>query len=170
MLSQTESGAGNETRTRDLYLGKVSLYQLSYSRKKRSPHYMDIELHVKKICLVIFVLFESRPPLYNAPLMNFGTGVSIQPLSPGGEIGRHNGLKIRRNRKKCVPVRFRSRAPNPIDMPVSTGFPGFRHKWWRYSRLSRHAASGKFVGQKATSLLPTNPIYITIRAGTSTIT
>ena len=25
-------GAGNETRTRDLYLGKVSLYQLSYSR------------------------------------------------------------------------------------------------------------------------------------------
>ena len=26
-------GAGNETRTRDLYLGKVSLYQLSYSRK-----------------------------------------------------------------------------------------------------------------------------------------
>ena len=43
------SGAGNETRTRDLYLGKVSLYQLSYSRKKRSPHYMDIELRVKKI-------------------------------------------------------------------------------------------------------------------------
>ena len=34
-------GAGNETRTRDLYLGKVSLYQLSYSRKKRSPHYRD---------------------------------------------------------------------------------------------------------------------------------
>ena len=41
-------GAGNETRTRDLYLGKVSLYQLSYSRKKRSPHYRDIESSVKK--------------------------------------------------------------------------------------------------------------------------
>ena len=27
-----ESGAGNEARTRDLYLGKVPLYQLSYSR------------------------------------------------------------------------------------------------------------------------------------------
>ena len=26
-------GAGNETRTRDLNLGKVALYQLSYSRK-----------------------------------------------------------------------------------------------------------------------------------------
>ncbi len=28
----TQSGAGNETRTRDLNLGKVALYQLSYSR------------------------------------------------------------------------------------------------------------------------------------------
>jgi hypothetical protein len=28
-------GAGNETRTRDLNLGKVALYQLSYSRMSR---------------------------------------------------------------------------------------------------------------------------------------
>ena len=28
----SESGAGNEIRTRDLNLGKVALYQLSYSR------------------------------------------------------------------------------------------------------------------------------------------
>jgi hypothetical protein len=28
----SESGAGNEVRTRDLNLGKVALYQLSYSR------------------------------------------------------------------------------------------------------------------------------------------
>ena len=48
LLSQ-EFGAGNETRTRDLYLGKVSLYQLSYSRKKRSSHYMDIASGVKEI-------------------------------------------------------------------------------------------------------------------------
>ena len=27
-----ESGAGNEARTRDINLGKVTLYQLSYSR------------------------------------------------------------------------------------------------------------------------------------------
>ena len=45
-------GAGNETRTRDLYLGKVSLYQLSYSRKKRSPHYRDIDNSVKKNAVV----------------------------------------------------------------------------------------------------------------------
>ncbi len=32
----SESGAGNETRTRDLNLGKVALYQLSYSRRFRS--------------------------------------------------------------------------------------------------------------------------------------
>src|SRR5690349_13662367 len=30
------SGAGNETRTRDLNLGKVALYQLSYSRVFRA--------------------------------------------------------------------------------------------------------------------------------------
>ena len=29
---QDKTGAGNETRTRDLNLGKVALYQLSYSR------------------------------------------------------------------------------------------------------------------------------------------
>src|SRR5262245_24159109 len=31
-----ESGAGNGTRTRDVHLGKVVLYQLSYSRSKTS--------------------------------------------------------------------------------------------------------------------------------------
>jgi len=30
-------GAGNEARTRDLNLGKVALYQLSYSRTVASP-------------------------------------------------------------------------------------------------------------------------------------
>ena len=31
-LRSSASGAGNESRTRDLNLGKVALYQLSYSR------------------------------------------------------------------------------------------------------------------------------------------
>src|SRR5688572_27958520 len=31
-----KTGAGNESRTRDLNLGKVALYQLSYSRALRS--------------------------------------------------------------------------------------------------------------------------------------
>ena len=31
-LSRSTIGAGNEARTRDLNLGKVALYQLSYSR------------------------------------------------------------------------------------------------------------------------------------------
>ena len=31
-LTERKSGAGNESRTRDLNLGKVALYQLSYSR------------------------------------------------------------------------------------------------------------------------------------------
>ena len=32
VLSTGKNGAGNEVRTRDLNLGKVALYQLSYSR------------------------------------------------------------------------------------------------------------------------------------------
>ena len=32
VIAKTKLGAGNETRTRDLDLGKVALYQLSYSR------------------------------------------------------------------------------------------------------------------------------------------
>ena len=34
-----ESGAGNEVRTRDLNLGKVALYQLSYSRLLVTPSF-----------------------------------------------------------------------------------------------------------------------------------
>src|SRR5437667_10297953 len=36
LLSLEKSGAGNESRTRDLNLGKVALYQLSYSRERKS--------------------------------------------------------------------------------------------------------------------------------------
>ena len=40
------AGAGNEARTRDLNLGKVALYQLSYSRLGRQ-HFSDFRLCVK---------------------------------------------------------------------------------------------------------------------------
>jgi hypothetical protein len=33
-LTGNKNGAGNETRTRDSYLGKVVLYQLSYARSE----------------------------------------------------------------------------------------------------------------------------------------
>jgi hypothetical protein len=42
-----ESGAGNESRTRDLNLGKVALYQLSYSRM-RKRNYRSGASFVKK--------------------------------------------------------------------------------------------------------------------------
>jgi hypothetical protein len=38
MLPFFQTGAGNETRTRDLNLGKVALYQLSYSRISSTTH------------------------------------------------------------------------------------------------------------------------------------
>ncbi len=36
-------GAGNEARTRDLNLGKVALYQLSYSRSRFKTFALSIE-------------------------------------------------------------------------------------------------------------------------------
>ena len=46
-LSAMLFGAGNEARTRDLNLGKVALYQLSYSRiAERRRHYTDFCLGV----------------------------------------------------------------------------------------------------------------------------
>ena len=41
-------GAGKEVRTLDLYLGKVSLYQLSYSRET-GAHYRDAGKSVNPI-------------------------------------------------------------------------------------------------------------------------
>jgi hypothetical protein len=40
------SGAENEIRTRDLNLGKVALYQLSYSRFE-DVHYRHFKIYVK---------------------------------------------------------------------------------------------------------------------------
>ncbi len=40
-LCRSIFGAGNETRTRDPDLGKVVLYQLSYSRKMASPRGLE---------------------------------------------------------------------------------------------------------------------------------
>jgi hypothetical protein len=34
-IAYTQTGAGNGTRTRDPELGRLALYQLSYSRKKK---------------------------------------------------------------------------------------------------------------------------------------
>jgi hypothetical protein len=41
-------GAGNETRTRDLNLGKVALYQLSYSRPEQTRNCRALPPRVKK--------------------------------------------------------------------------------------------------------------------------
>jgi hypothetical protein len=38
-LRQAKNGAGEETRTLDVHLGKVVLYQLSYAREKKGQWY-----------------------------------------------------------------------------------------------------------------------------------
>ena len=52
-LDLSRFGAGNEVRTRDLDLGKVALYQMSYSRVNiydliTFPRYFIIEINDKK--------------------------------------------------------------------------------------------------------------------------
>jgi hypothetical protein len=47
-LGRSTIGAGNETRTRDLNLGKVALYQLSYSRAKQRRNCRAAHAGVKK--------------------------------------------------------------------------------------------------------------------------
>ncbi len=45
-----KNGAGDGTRTRDLNLGKVALYQLSYSRKCSRPIQLPDYQTTKQIC------------------------------------------------------------------------------------------------------------------------
>ena len=46
-------GAGDGIRTRDIDLGKVALYQLSYSRPIGKPHFHPKHRHVKRYGKVI---------------------------------------------------------------------------------------------------------------------
>ena len=57
---QLIDGAGNETRTRDSYLGKVVLYQLSYARSKGYEEIMNACPFVK------FKLPFQAPPKTNS--------------------------------------------------------------------------------------------------------
>ena len=52
LLSRRPSlnGAGDESRTRDLNLGKVALYQLSYSRIEKRD-FTDFKKYVKSLVL-----------------------------------------------------------------------------------------------------------------------
>lgn len=45
---EKETGAGDESRTRDLNLGKVALYQLSYSRSEEDANFTESESLVKQ--------------------------------------------------------------------------------------------------------------------------
>ena len=78
--SLLESGAGEESRTLDLNLGKVALYQLSYSRVIRSAHGLrrrpsSLELYIgfraprrtRRPPPFAFSASGGRPPLHRAP-------------------------------------------------------------------------------------------------------
>ena len=54
-----KNGAGNETRTRDFHLGKVVLYQLSYSRFIG----LDTEPRILAHATGVSIVIELRPQL-----------------------------------------------------------------------------------------------------------
>ena len=64
-------GAGNEARTRDLNLGKVALYQLSYSRPKQRRNCRAAPLRVKE-----------NPAQYDAKALNWTAIFLIHGSAP----------------------------------------------------------------------------------------
>ena len=78
--------------------------------QKRGSHYMDYELCVKKSGHIFLFLFVPPPPLYNAPLMNFGTKSPIHLSARVVKLVDTTDLKSV-DLKQVVPVRFRFRAP-----------------------------------------------------------
>lgn len=55
-LISSKTGAGDEVRTRDINLGKVALYQLSYSRIEENAY----STHTNKIVKIISSLFQKH--------------------------------------------------------------------------------------------------------------
>jgi hypothetical protein len=77
--SRTIIGAGNETRTRDLNLGKVALYQLSYSRPKQTRNCRAEPPGVKKKS------DKNAAKALNGPAISLG-GRPGRRLPPWGRI------------------------------------------------------------------------------------
>ena len=69
-LSSLNSGAGDESRTRDLNLGKVALYQLSYSRVWRREAESNRR---KRICNPVHSHFAIAPFLERETSLELST-------------------------------------------------------------------------------------------------
>src|SRR6202030_354115 len=82
-------GAGNETRTRDLNLGKVALYQLSYSRPKQTRNCRAEPPGVKNKS------DKNAAKALNGPVISLG-GDPLGVTRPGAEsaLGRRWGCRV----------------------------------------------------------------------------
>jgi hypothetical protein len=86
------AGAGDESRTRDLNLGKVALYQLSYSRAILQNNSIE-HLAVYYLCTATFVLLKRRYQYVqtNRPNEYFRTSL---PESGAGDESRTRDLNL----------------------------------------------------------------------------
>lgn len=99
-----EAGAGNEARTRDLNLGKVALYQLSYSRLEQTRNCRAVPYGVKDGGLQ-----EGGPSLQLRAAPQFGPGqAQVQKHRPQreqrGDAGQDQAELVDRDPEKVVPV------------------------------------------------------------------
>src|SRR5690606_16309307 len=80
-----ESGAGNETRTRDPNLGKVVLYQLSYSRVRRRSLRIAAALSIVagRKCCVAASFNAASPAMLRADRRSPTTASTPQPRPAG---------------------------------------------------------------------------------------
>ena len=91
MMKKEKNGAGEETRTLDSHLGKVALYQLSYTRSQKSgqANYRNKGglQHSLMLCFSLVILLANHPLTSFAimprkfPLPNGGRGVA-HPAAP----------------------------------------------------------------------------------------
>ena len=84
-----------------------------FSRSKSKGKHPRFPLIISSQCSV--TRRDSKAVMHRIanPMSPVRLWVAPPNTRPGGEIGRHNGLKIRRL-EKAVPVQFRSRAPSTL--------------------------------------------------------
>ena len=113
-------GAGNETRTRDLNLGKVALYQLSYSRIdwRRVPE----SNRAKRICNPLHNRFANAPLNFLSsacrngklllPVSGFGAGKESRTLDLNlGKVALYQLSYARAVLRSCYGAPTGSRTP-----------------------------------------------------------
>jgi hypothetical protein len=90
-LPRVGSGAGDETRTRDINLGKVALYQLSYTRVREAENTWEVQ-NVNGG----FLKFSNKD---DGASRRVGSALGLEGDGEGGDLGKWpRGAEVRLRR------------------------------------------------------------------------